>query len=283
MKTITDTTILIAGHSRIATALTKYLNTQSLNVQHIQEPSGLSTELKADYIFAFTSDLLEEKIKLLQPLLPALKEGGILTINLDGIQLADVQKNTRRDVLGMNLNFPDQHSPFMEIIRTDQNDDVQIKQLKFFGEHTLKKDPYVVNHGLSARAYMIAAMTREAFYLVDNGYANIESIDRACRNDAGYYLPFTGNFLYMDLMGTMAYALVMKDLNPELANCKELPQWFIEKVKAGKWGMKTKGGLYAYAEGDLEKWEAVIADFSADIDALIRKNIQHYERRLTYE
>ncbi|MGH2624394.1 MAG: hypothetical protein ACRDE7_12065, partial [Sphingobacterium sp.] len=97
------------------------------------------------------------------------------------------------------------------------------------------------------------------------------------------YMPFTGNFLYMDLMGTMAYALVMKDLNPELAKCLTLPEWFVEKVKQGKKGMQANEGLYAYEEGDYEKWEEVFQEFSAEINGLIQKNIQHYERRLNHE
>jgi len=259
------------------------LKDRSLSVTKIDTAINSLSNKQADIIFVFTKDDWEEKFNLLNSLKPFLKNGGIMSINLDSLDLLALQKETQLQLLGVNLNFPKQQSKFMEIITTDDNPEEQIQFIKEFGIQVLEKDPYVVSNGISARAYMLAAMTREAFYLVDNGYASIESVDRACRNDAGYYMPFTGNYLYMDLMGTMAYALVMKDLNPDLAKCLTLPEWFVEKVKQGKKGMKANEGLYAYEEGDYEKWEEVFQEFSTEINGLIQKNIQHYERRMNHE
>ena len=48
---------------------------------------------------------------------------------------------------------------------------------------------------------LMYAMMREAIHLVENGYATIEDIDRACRNDMGYWITFAGLFRIMDLTG----------------------------------------------------------------------------------
>lgn len=283
MNNTSNLQIIVAGYSRISQALYDFLKDRSLSVIKIDANVNSLSNQQADFIFVFTKDDQEEKVDLLKSLKPFLKKGGVMSINLDSLNLEGFQQETQLTLLGLNLNFPKQKSLFMEIISTEDNTEDQIQYLKEFGVQILEKDPYVVKNGISARAYMLAAMTREAFYLVDNGYASIESIDRACRNDAGYYMPFTGNYLYMDLMGTMAYALVMEDLNPELAKCAELPSWFVNKVEEGKKGMRANEGLYPYEKGDFEKWEEVFSDFSSEINALIQRNIQHYERRLSNE
>lgn len=283
MNNTSNLQIIVAGCSRIAQALYDVLNRKSMHVIKIDTEIESLSEQHADLIFAFTSDEQKDKVNLMKSLKPFLKKEGLMSINIDSVHLADLQRETQLTLLGLNLSYPKQESPFMEIIATDANSEEQIRFLREFGVNTLEKDPYVVKNGISARAYMLAAMTREAFHLVDNGYASIESVDRACRNDAGYYLPFSGNYLYMDLMGTVAYALVMKDLNPGLCNDSVLPAWFVNQVKEGKTGMRADGGLYPYRMGDFEKWEEVIAEFSKEINVLIQKNIQHYDRRLNDE
>ena len=45
------------------------------------------------------------------------------------------------------------------------------------------------------------AMIREAFYLVENGYATVEDVDRSLRNDLGYWITFAGPFRFMDITG----------------------------------------------------------------------------------
>jgi 3-hydroxybutyryl-CoA dehydrogenase len=114
-------------------------------------------------------------------------------------------------------------------------------------------------------------MVREAFYLLENGYVSVEDIDRACRNDAGYYLPFAGNCRYMDLMGTYIYGVVMRDLNPELSKDRQIPAFFREIVSKERLGMETKQGFYPYQEGEVEQWEEVFRKFSYQIRQIIAK------------
>ena len=272
--------IIVAGDSPICRSLVTFLKSKSFSVASVESDITSLKDNRADLILIFTGDNLQEKVHLISSLKQQLKNGGLMCINLDSGNLLELQKQTQTPLLGLNLNYPAMKSLFMEIISTKENSPDQIEFLKSFGVDILEKDPYLVKNGISARAHMLAAMTREALFLVDGGYASIESIDRACRNDAGYYLPFTGNFLYMDLMGTMAYALVMKDINPDLSTSANLPDWFIEKVESGKIGMQAGEGLYSYKKGDLEKWEELLVDFSIEINAMINRNIQHYQKRL---
>src|SRR5690606_22811349 len=101
------------------------------------------------------------------------------------------------------------------------------------------------------RSRLLAALVREAFYLIENGYVGVEDIDRACRNDAGYYLPFAGNCRYMDLMGTWAYGTVMADLNPELSNASHLPDFFNQILAERGTGLANVKVFFCLDEEDV--------------------------------
>src|SRR5690606_114563 len=111
-----------------------------------------------------------------------------------------------------------------------------VSWLKNIAEKEWNKDPYNVKSELGTRGRLKAAMMREAMFLVEAGYANIEDIDRACRNDAGTYLPFAGNFQYMDLMGTFAYGVVMEKLNKELSNATQTAPFIDQVIENGNDG-----------------------------------------------
>ncbi|MBC7921080.1 MAG: 3-hydroxyacyl-CoA dehydrogenase, partial [Ferruginibacter sp.] len=160
---------------------------------------------------------------------------------------------------------------FLEIITTDQNRADLVDAFHATARSDWQKDPYVMRNGGGIRTRMLCAMIREAFYLVENEYVSVESIDRGCRNDAGYYMPFAGNFRYMDLMGTYIYGLVMQDLNPELSKNQHVPSFFQEIIRQGGSGMASGKGFYAYRDGEAEDWEAVFERFSYQISQLISK------------
>lgn len=81
---------------------------------------------------------------------------------------------------------------------------------------------------------LMYSMYREAIYLVENGYATVEDVDRACRNNTGYWMTLVGVFGWMDLTGVPAYHNVMKDLNATLYNGTEVPKLIDDIVKSGE-------------------------------------------------
>src|SRR5690625_5918507 len=84
------------------------------------------------------------------------------------------------------------------------------------------------------------AMYREAMFLVENGYATVEDVDRSCRNNAGYFMTLAGVFRWMDLTGVKAYHTVMKDLLPTLNNDTDVPQLIDKIVKEGGNGISNR-------------------------------------------
>ena len=115
------------------------------------------------------------------------------------------------------------------------------------------------------------AMYREAFFLVENGYATIEDVDRSCRNDGGHWMPFCGLFRYMDITGLQAYYSVMKDLFPTLSNQTTVPA-LIEKIAgSGGTGLTNGKGFYNYTKEEAEEWTKAYEEFAFDISRLSKK------------
>jgi 3-hydroxybutyryl-CoA dehydrogenase len=112
---------------------------------------------------------------------------------------------------------------------------------------------------------------REAFYLVENGYATIEDVDRSLRNDLGYWITFAGPFRFMDLTGIPAYRMVMEDLFPELCCSKEVPELMRKVVDSGARGVANAQGFYNYTPAEARRWEKRYLQFSYDIRALALK------------
>lgn len=222
---------------------------------------------------AVTGENLLEKISMIEQLEKNLPGDSILCINTESISISFLQQtcNYPERLFGVNWTEPAQTTFFLELIINAKTDKELADNLFKLAKDLWGKDPYIVSGDTSIRAKMLSAMTREAFYLVQNGYASIEDIDRACRNDAGYYLPFSGNFRYMDLMGTYAYGLVMKDLNPELAKDAYIPSFLEEITEQGGLGMENNKGFYKYEDGDVKRWNEIFAKFSYQVQDIINK------------
>ncbi len=114
-------------------------------------------------------------------------------------------------------------------------------------------------------------MLREAFYLVESGYATVADVDRSLRNDYGYWMTFAGPFRFMDLTGIPAYSAVMEDLLPELSCGTEVPQLMQRVVKSGGRGVSNGRGFYRYTPAQAKRWGKLFVKFSHEIRALAEK------------
>ncbi len=235
--------------------------------------TSLPQQIRQSLIIAVTADDLQTKKVLIEQLESRISPDSIIALNLEGLGLQQVTEEARYPdrVLGLNFTYPAHTTLFMEIVVSNVVNREYIEFLQSIGNRLWKKDPYVIYSGFSIRARMFAAMVREALYLVENGYASVESVDRSCRNDAGYYLPFAGNFRYMDLMGTYSYGVVMETLNADLADHQDIGSLLPRLLKDEKTGMDNGAGFYRYADGETEAWERIVHEFSTEIRKLMEK------------
>jgi 3-hydroxybutyryl-CoA dehydrogenase len=251
----------------------------TLNNINIDTEYNINNDCKL--VIAIDQEDLQSKQQLIKKIESFITKDAIIAINTESIDLNILQAGCMYPdrLIGLNWTEPANATFFLEIIASEKNyglaDEVFILAKSFWA-----KDPYIVKN-IGIRSRLVSAMVREAFFMVDNGYASVVDIDRACRNDAGYYLPFSGNCRYMDLMGTSAYGVVMKDLNPDLSKDKDLPDFFEKILHDGGLGMENKKGFYEYSDKEVEKWKNTMEEFSSQIHSIIEKYPFNYKKKLT--
>lgn len=240
---------------------------------HFRLTDTLADAADADMAIVLASEKIESKHSFIYDLEKVMQHGRAILCNMESIRLDELQKKALfpARLIGANWSEPVFTSGFLELI-TNQNSSAALAgEIAEIARRWWRKEPYILKDGYSVRSRLMCSILREAFFLVQNKYADVEDIDRACRNDAGYYLSFAGNFRYMDLMGLYAYGVVMNDLNPELSKETQPPLFFNEMMRRKEYGMKSGKGFYEYAEGRNACFENDFEHFSFEIDKIIRR------------
>jgi len=199
---------------------------------------------------------------------------ALLTSNTSAIPISLLQNQTLHPerFFGLHWTEPSHTTRFLEIICGNQSD---VKKAEYLYElsHQWGKEPILVRKDIRGfiTNRLMYAMYREAFYLVENGYATVEDVDRSCRNNAGYFMTLVGVFRWMDLTGVPAYHTVMKDLFPTLNNDTAVPRLIDDIVMKGGKGIANAHGFYEYTEEEARLWEETFKEFNYEIRKLALK------------
>ncbi|HEX7905490.1 MAG TPA: 3-hydroxyacyl-CoA dehydrogenase family protein [Chitinophagaceae bacterium] len=221
---------------------------------------------------------LSEKKQLFLKLETVLDPTAIIGSNTSAIPVTILQEGLKHPerLLGIHWGEPAHVLRFLEVICGDATDIKYAEKVMTLATGW-GKEPSLVKKDIRGfiTNRLMYAMLRESFHLVDKGYATYEDIDRACRNDFGYWITFAGLFRFMDLTGIPAYLTVMKDLFPELDNATTPPAFMEEIVAAGAKGVSNAQGFYPYTKESAEKWEKLFNEFSYEIRKLSEKYPQN--------
>lgn len=195
----------------------------------------------------------------------------VIASNTSAIPISQLQQLTRRPqrFIGLHWAEPSHTTRFLEIICGDQTEPAYAE---FFYDlsHRWGKEPTLVRKDIRGfiSNRLMYALYREAFDLVEKGYASIDDVDRACRNNAGYWMTLAGIFRWMDLTGVPAYLNVLKDLWPTLSNRTDVPPLIQDIVDRGGRGVANGDGFYEYAPGEADAWRQTFERFSFEIREL---------------
>jgi 3-hydroxybutyryl-CoA dehydrogenase len=217
---------------------------------------------------------LEAKREVLRKIEDVVAPEALIGSNTSALPVTELQRGARHPerVLGIHWGEPAHILRFLEVIcgkQTEVRNAEKVMQLAGLW----KKEPTLVRRDIRGfiTNRIMYAMVREAFYLVENGYATVEDVDRSVRNDMGYWITMAGPFRYMDLTGIPAYAAVMRDLLPELSCAKQVPKLMQEVVASGGRGVSNAKGFYDYTPAEAKRWEKRFLAFSYEIRALALK------------
>jgi 3-hydroxybutyryl-CoA dehydrogenase len=290
------TCLLIAGHPVIAVApvavdlvlakkrITNHLKRSRKEKMISKAPADYlkKLEITEDYnklkhcklVIECTIESIEIKKNVYQKIETVIANNALLVSNTSAIPISTLQEQTKnpKRFFGLHWAEPSHTTRFLEVICGNKSD---IKKGEYLYQlsHLWGKEPTLVRkdiRGFITNRIMYAAY-REAIYLVENGYATVEDVDRACRNNAGYWMTLVGVFRWMDLTGVPAYHTVMKDLFPTLNNTTAVPKLIDDIVKAGGKGVANAHGFHQYTEEEAKLWEETFTAFSYEIRKLALK------------
>ena len=290
------TCLLMAGHRVIAIApissdmqharrrITEHLEkSREENLTQHEPPFYLNNlEVSEDYsllapcslVIECTLESEEIKKQVYAKIEEVINEDALMTSNTSAIPISILQKLTRKPerFFGLHWAEPSHTTRFLEVICGELSD-VQKGEYLYHISHYWGKEPTLVRKDIRGfiTNRLMYAMYREAFHLVENGYATIEDVDRACRNNAGYWMTLVGLFRWMDLTGVAAYHNVMKDLFPTLDNSTKVPKLIDDIVQAGGRGVSNAHGFYEYTSEEAKMWEETFREFSYEIRELALK------------
>lgn len=196
---------------------------------------------------------------------------ALLTSNTSAIPISILQQETLHPgrFFGLHWAEPSHTTRFLEVICGEKSD-IEKGEWLYRLAHGWAKEPTLVRKDIRGfiTNRLMYALYREACSLVENGYATVEDVDRACRNNAGYWMTLVGCFRWMDLTGVAAYHTVMKELLPTLSNSTEVPPLIDGIVAAGGRGVSNAQGFYTYTPEEARLWQETFERFSYEIREL---------------
>jgi 3-hydroxybutyryl-CoA dehydrogenase len=189
-------------------------------------------------------NVFREMVELANPHTPLASNSSTFSVRLIGEGL-----DTRERMLGLHFFMPAHLVPLVEVVMSDRTDP-EIAQRLFDDLDTLRFKPVMVKRdvpGFIANR-MQAALSREAWSLIDTGVASPEDIDRAVRYGFGFRYVAAGPVLQKEISGLDVTAAAAAILYPELCNDDAPRKFLTDMIARGEFGIKTGKGFWEWSE-----------------------------------
>lgn len=226
------------------------------------------------FVIESVKEDLAIKRRIYDELEEAVPARTVIASNTSSLPITALQDGRKRPerFIGMHWGEPAHIMRYLEIIPGRQTSKRTLRLTRELGE-ACGKEPTELREDIQGflSNRMMYAMLREACYLVEQGIADVETVDRSFRNDMGWWALLAGPFRWMDLTGIPAYALVAEGLLPKLSSETAVPKMLRETVARGANGIGNAKGFYRYTPQSARNWEKAWVDFTYDMRTLAER------------
>jgi 3-hydroxybutyryl-CoA dehydrogenase len=200
----------------------------------------------AQFVFEAAPEKLALKQRIFADLEAIVSPGAILASNSSAIPSTEIGRNLkhRGRVVGTHFWNPPHLVPLVEVIQTEWTSDEVVRRtidlLAAAGRkpvHVRRDIPGFIGNRLQH------ALKREAIALVAAGVCDAETVDTVVKSGFGARLAVLGPLEQSDLVGLDLTLDISNVLVADLDRSSAPNPFLIEKVKAGKLGMKTGEGF----------------------------------------
>ncbi|MEQ9813799.1 MAG: 3-hydroxyacyl-CoA dehydrogenase NAD-binding domain-containing protein [Azospirillaceae bacterium] len=173
----------------------------------------------------------------------------ILASNTSGIPIGKLQEGVSNPgrVVGMHWSNPPHIIPMIEVIAGAKTEKTTVdwmvetvKGLNLLPVIVKKDVPGFVENRV------LYALLREAVDLVDKGVIDAEGLDTCVSWGIAYKIAVIGPMALLDMAGLDIYNAVGGYLNADLCNRADMPEMITARIAAGKLGIKSGEGMFAY-------------------------------------
>jgi 3-hydroxybutyryl-CoA dehydrogenase len=202
---------------------------------------------QADLVIEAVPEELESKIEIFTLLDKICRPGTILASNTSSLSVAEIAAVTYRapQCLGMHFFNPVHKMKLIEIVRTPQTDDTTLAAVVEVGKR-MGKEVVVIKESPGFITSRINAMIgNEAFYMLQEGIASAEDIDKAVKLGLNHPM---GPFELVDLVGLDTRLHILEYLHRTLGEKYRPAPLLVQYVESGRLGRKTGRGVYAYPQ-----------------------------------
>ena len=206
---------------------------------------------EADLVIEAVPEELESKIEIFTLLDKVCRPGTVLASNTSSLSITEIAGVTYRanKCIGMHFFNPVHKMKLIEIVRASQTDDETIVAAVDVGKR-MGKEIVVIKESPGFITSRINAMIgNEAFYMLGEGIASAEDIDKALKLGLNHPM---GPFELVDLVGLDTRLHILKYLHQTLGEKYRPAPLLVEYVEAGRLGRKAGRGVYEYPEQKLK-------------------------------
>lgn len=200
----------------------------------------------ADIIIEAVSEDMNLKKELFKKINEITHENTIIASNTSGLSITEIASviNNPSRVMGMHFFNPVPVMKLVELIRGVESSNETYEKIKEFVE-SLGKEVIDVNESpLFAVNRILVPMINEAIFVLSEGVASAEDIDKGMKLGANHPM---GPLSLADLIGLDTLLFVQDSLYEETQDSKYRAAPLLRKlVRAGHLGRKTKQGFYTY-------------------------------------